>query len=494
MVACLVVASGLLTAPTHREVNAAEPVLFGASARARGGQTQHEAVENLEAAIGRTLAAVRVYKRWDHSFPTRYDQWLQAGGRTLVLSVAPQRANGQLIPWRDIADAPIGSDLHKVMASWARRIRDFESPVYFIFSHEPETENPNVMGTKQDFIDAWRRIVTVFRNHHVDNVRFTLVLTAYTYARTDGNGAWSWYPGDDVVDVIGADGYNFYGCRPGVAESWRPFSQIFEPVRAFAAAHPGKGALIAEWGSVEDPGDPGRKADWISGAQATLSSPGWEQFEAVLYWHSESPMGNPPCEFWVDTSSSSLSAFRSMGADPRFFSGAPPQISGLAPTKGPVGTDVTIEGINFTAVQGVTFDGTPADFSVDGLSRITASVPPGATGGAVAVTTSFGTATGPTFRVVHRRTVSFSVRGDRAAGRVVVLDGFERCGQDALVRIQRRNESGGWRTVLQTLTHADGSYRAPLPDRPGRYRARLPRSAVAGADICGNGVSGSRVI
>ena len=70
-----------------------------------------------------------------------------------------------------------------------------------------------------------------------------------------------------------------------------------------------------------------------------------------------------------------------------------PAISSFTPTSGPVGTSVTINGSNFAGATGVTFNGTAATtFNVVNASRITATVPAGATSGPISVATP--TATG----------------------------------------------------------------------------------------------------
>jgi hypothetical protein len=480
----LLVATGI--APGGRPAARAQGdhVVFGVLAQPREGESQRQAVEGLENAIGRSFEGVRVFKRWDHAFPSDYDRWLRSSGHTLYLSVAPQRNNGDLIPWRDIADAPFGSALHEDMVDWAIRVREFGATVYFAFDHEPEGGNPSVMGTKSDFIDAYRRIVTVFRNNGVANARFMWIITGYTFGRTDANGPLSWYPGDDYVDVIGADDYNWYGCRPGVPTAWRSFAQIFEPVRAFGTAHPDKTVVIAEWGSVEDPNEPGRKGTWIQEAQTTLASAGWEQFRAVLYYHSHGQVGNPPCQFWVDSSAGSLNAFAAMGADPHFVGAAPPQIAAVSPAAGVVGASIVVTGRNFSGVQQVSFDGVPAAFSVASLSSLTATVPGGATAGPVVVTTPFGTVTGPVFSVIHRRTVSFSLGNTMASGTVSVRDAFAPCADGQRVEIQLRVRGRGWKTVARALTNGNGAFAVPMDAGEGRYRASLGRVRLGSSDVC----------
>jgi large repetitive protein len=70
-----------------------------------------------------------------------------------------------------------------------------------------------------------------------------------------------------------------------------------------------------------------------------------------------------------------------------------PTISSFLPTSGDVGASVTVNGSHFTGATAVTFNGRPAiTFSVVTDTKITATVPAGATTGKVGVTTAAGTA------------------------------------------------------------------------------------------------------
>jgi uncharacterized repeat protein (TIGR03803 family) len=61
------------------------------------------------------------------------------------------------------------------------------------------------------------------------------------------------------------------------------------------------------------------------------------------------------------------------------------------PTVGPVGTSVIILGNNLTSTTAVTFNGTPATFTVVSSTEVTATVPAGSTTGTLEVTTGTGT-------------------------------------------------------------------------------------------------------
>ena len=157
LVLSLAVASAGLAAPAGAGPN--DPtVLFGA--RPEPG-TQQGATA-LEGKIGRRLAAVRVYYNWDSPFPDTDVNWFNANGYTLLLSVKSERRNHTFVQWRDIANAQPGSTLHNDIVRWASRVKALGNRVYFTFNHEPETAL-NTSGSGADFIAAWRKVVTVFR-------------------------------------------------------------------------------------------------------------------------------------------------------------------------------------------------------------------------------------------------------------------------------------------------------------------------------------------
>jgi hypothetical protein len=266
---------------------------------------------------------------WDESFPTPYAYWSRDQGRILAFEWNAQFYGGSVVRWADIADGDYDADID----ARAQAIKAYAAPAFFVFHHEPEDEVGQA-GTEQDFVDAYRHVVDRFRAKGVTNLSYALVLLASTYRYGEPD---SYYPGDGYVDLVGADGYNWHGC-PGRDDEWTDFEGIFSEVRDYAMAK-GKPMYVAEWGSMEDPDDPGRKADWIDDAAATLKS--WPEVKVVAYYHNE---GN--CEWWVDSSQSSLDAFIAMGEE-AYFSPPVPE-----PDPSPVGAYVSVSDFEFSIPVG----------------------------------------------------------------------------------------------------------------------------------------------
>ncbi len=327
--ACAALAVTCWSQPTAQATSSG--LEFGANATARSGETQQDAVLRLESTSGRHLDVVREFLNWDSPFPASFDTWLRDTDHTLILSVKSHRNNGT-IRWADIAAAQPGSTLYSQIEGWADKIKAYGVPIYFAFNHEPESSASSDMGTPANFIAAWRKIHDVFDAHDVTNAKFIWIMTAYSFSvgPQAGNYAPKYYPGDDYVDAMGIDAYNWYTCHSGSPNAWKSLEQVIKPFRDFGAAHPDKELWLTEWASTEDSARPTRKAQFIADAQALFKRPDYSQFQGISAFDKR----QGTCAWVTDSSTSAQAAFAAMATDP-FYNGGitpppPPPPSDLA--------------------------------------------------------------------------------------------------------------------------------------------------------------------
>jgi hypothetical protein len=292
------------------------PIVWGASVQAAKGEKLPAAKVRFEGDVGRTLGAVRDFLAWNSPFPTTYETGMRTAGTTVLLSVRSRNLDGTLVPWATIGAAQPGDPVYLQMQSWADRIRDFGAPIYVTFQHEPESAVNAVNGTATDFVAAWQKWVTILRGEGATNAKAMWITTAFAYTvkPTDRRFASNWYPGDAYVDAIGADAYNWFSCRTGVTTAWLSLQQLIEGMRQFSLLHPGPELWITEVASVEDPAQPGRRAQWIAGAQALFQQPNYVRFKGVVYFEQNVA----PCDWRVENTPDALAALSVMGADPYY--------------------------------------------------------------------------------------------------------------------------------------------------------------------------------
>jgi len=308
-------ANGSVSPPSVLGTKSAQHIRWGVHTQPSSGGIEgaQAAIVDLESSVGRKFDFDRQFYRWDVDFPTPYDRWSAEQGRMMVISWSAIMQAGGPVLWSDIAAGRYDDTFIKPRA---KAIAAFGRPIFFAFDHEPEARI-KTNGTPAEFVAAWRHIVDVFRAQHVTNVTWVWIVIDYSFWT---GAVKSYFPGDQYIDWIGVDGYNWFTCRSDNIAPWRSWTAIFDPARVFAAQHPSKPVMVAELGSVEDPAVPGRKASWLTDATLTLKRTSWSQFRGLIYYNKRDrwdPAGRD-CDWRVTTSPIALQAFSSMGADPYF--------------------------------------------------------------------------------------------------------------------------------------------------------------------------------
>ncbi len=283
------------------------PLVFGTAAPSRANLVAQEAI------AGRSIVAVRIYRLWGERLFGPDQIWERDTYHTLFLSIKPRRPDGTAVSWADIAAARPGTPLYADMQDIAAQIKAFGARVFLTFNHEPEAAASSSFGTGPEFAAAFRNFVTVMRAEQVGNMVPTAIFTGYGFTRTDARSVASFYPGDGYVSVVGVDVYNWASCRN---RPWTSLAQSLEGARQWGLAHPSIPMMLTEWGSVEDPAVPGRKAQWLADAGRLLTSPGYEQFAGLFAWGGLNP--STACPFGYDTSPSASTAWASIGQDPAY--------------------------------------------------------------------------------------------------------------------------------------------------------------------------------
>jgi hypothetical protein len=304
-------------------------VLFGAVVGSHDGQTPQQAIAALEDRLGRNLDVHRTYWRWDDAQPTAVLLDDVAHDRIPLISILPKRRDGTIIPWAAVAS---GSQ-DAAIAAQADGLRSLGTQVILIFHHEADVSP--AYGTAADYVAAYRHYVTVFRAHQASNVEFGTAFVPNTYATAIA----SWYPGDDVVDWIGTDVYNFASCTSGVS-GWRSLATAASAFYNWGATR-NKPLMLAEWASAEDPADPNHKAQWLTDAITTLQN--WPRIKAVSYFDAA---GTCP-DWWVDSSDAALTAFATMAKYP-IAHGKPSARLTASASVFPATTDVHLSGLGST--------------------------------------------------------------------------------------------------------------------------------------------------
>jgi hypothetical protein len=273
-------------------------------------------VEAREAVYGRQVDILHRYHDWNDTWPTAEEQGYAAQGRFLFEGWESRVFGGATICWADIAagayDAAIDAQAERLAAVGSR--------LFVGFMHEPEdnlgpcqpgavNDSKADMGSAEEFKAAWRHIVERVRPV-APNVVWVLSFMGH-----DPAGSWALYPGDDVVDWVAWDPYNWANCAGRARDSWRSLQQVAQPMYAqLDAVGNTKPRMLGEFGSHDDPAM-GSKEQWLRDLPAMLRT-AMPKVRAVVYFDRvATPVPGDPCAWLADSSPQARAGFAAAGAD-----------------------------------------------------------------------------------------------------------------------------------------------------------------------------------
>ena len=189
--------------------------------------------------------------------------------------------------------------------TWALGLKKLSAPILFRPMHEMNgdwypwcgTVNGNNPG---DFVAAWKYIRSLFREAGDD--KLVWVWSPYTESVPDapGNQVRDYFPGEEEVDCLALDGYNWGSAREW--SRWQSFSEVFmKGYKRLVALSKTKPVMIGEVGCAEEGGD---KSRWIAETSQALR----DDFARItgLIWFNT----NKECDWRIESSRETIDSFK----------------------------------------------------------------------------------------------------------------------------------------------------------------------------------------
>lgn len=237
-----------------------------------------ETMTSFEKMVGKKMAISMWFTNWTSSATTDLPAALiAANGRFGKLSMVTWE------PWVAL-DSIIQGKYDEFLVRNARKMAEVKIPVMIRFGHEMngnwytwsgpmsgagETAgfgDPNLPDGPERYVVAYRHVVDIFRREGATNVIWVWAVNANSVPDEEWNDMLNYYSGEEYVDWIGIDGYNWGTTRP--YGGWVDFRSLFGPsYEKLTQAIPDKPVIIAEFASAETGGD---KAEWITDCFAQM--------------------------------------------------------------------------------------------------------------------------------------------------------------------------------------------------------------------------------
>ncbi|MEM6912271.1 MAG: glycosyl hydrolase [Verrucomicrobiota bacterium] len=184
---------------------------------------------------------------------------------------------------------------------WARAALAHGGQVLLRFGFEMNGDWFSWGQQPEAFVAAWKRVHGIVRGEFgAENVRFlfspNVVWTDQPLVQLE-----PYYPGDDFVDLLGLDGYNF-GDHFDRWHRWQSYQEIFE-TSIETISQWNKPLLLAEIGCAHGP----RKAQWLESFLEAFAQD--ERLAGFIYYnHGDGKNGEP--NWRLDSDPDSLAVVR----------------------------------------------------------------------------------------------------------------------------------------------------------------------------------------
>lgn len=242
-----------------------------------------------------------------------YQNWEDGTINTGQMDTVASRDMIPMITWLPSGADPSDYTLAKILngdhdayiQSFAQAAANYNKPFFLRFAHEMNGNwypwSPGNNGnTAEQYVQVWRKIHDIFKQAGADNVLWSWTPNVLVGSNTPTPMA-DLYPGDDYVDWIGLDGYN-WGNQPS-SDIWRSPEQVFQASYAVLdKITPLKPMMISEIGSSEHGGS---KSEWITDI-FTNSPTNYPRIMGIL-WFNE----NKERDWRINSSANSQLAFSS---------------------------------------------------------------------------------------------------------------------------------------------------------------------------------------
>jgi hypothetical protein len=256
------------------------------------------------ARVGRVPSVVQTYRDMQYAMlnPDQMNTVAAMGALPLV-TIEPWDSSSITDPRYTLKNI-IRGDFDAWFRAGADTARTYGKPFYLRFAPEMNGAwapwEAGINGnTPQEYVNVWRHVHAIFVSAGATNAIWVWSPNVFS---TGGKAVdfTPYYPGSDMVDVLGLDGYNW-----GSADVWQTWTQVFgNSYVSLCALDPSKPVIIAETASAEAGGD---KAAWITSAY-TREIPIVMPRVKIVLWFDEMK----ETDWRVESSVSSLGAYRSV--------------------------------------------------------------------------------------------------------------------------------------------------------------------------------------
>lgn len=193
---------------------------------------------------------------------------------------------------------------------YAKDLKTFGKPVLFRLNNEMNGDwcvysAYHYSRDPELYKEMWRYIHGIFDQEGADNLLWVWNPHDISFPDFKWNHAYNYFPGADVVDIVGLTGYNTGTYHPG--ERWRSFDEIYPKLYQSYTEVFNFPMMITEFGSNAVGGD---KAAWVRDMFAKISH--YDRLKMIIWFNGTDmdAFGNPARIYRLDTGDAVQEVFK----------------------------------------------------------------------------------------------------------------------------------------------------------------------------------------
>ena len=226
-----------------------------------------KAIQQFQADFGKKPYMVMVFVDWKNFVGNEIINDVYAMESVLLVTWEPWYSiNREGINY----DAILSGSMDSYIKDFAKELKQINKPVFLRFAHEMNGSwypwSASKIGAPK-YIAVYRYIRNVFDELNADNVKWIFSINWEDVPKE--NSYMKCYPGNDYVDFIGVDGYNWGNSKSW--SRWMSFKEIFEKRYQEIVVHFNKPIIISEFSTT---GSGGNKSAWIREAMSSIKKMG----------------------------------------------------------------------------------------------------------------------------------------------------------------------------------------------------------------------------
>lgn len=252
-------------------------------------------ISSFEQNAGKGVSLYMIFHAWNAGgFPQdRLNQIRNHGSIPVVSWESYDPDNADATSWQNIA----GGSMDNYIRQWAQESKNWGHPYFLRFDWEMNGYWQPYAKQSEWYVPMWKHVHDIFKETGTANATWVWCPNIDGYATMPFDNL---YPGNDYVDWVCMDGYNF-GTSASWG-SWESFSAVFTPTyNHLLRLAPGKPIMIAEIGSAEVGGS---KADWINKMLTNDLPQKFPNIKAFIWFNL-----NKETDWRIESSDSSKIAF-----------------------------------------------------------------------------------------------------------------------------------------------------------------------------------------